>query len=143
LRQDELNYTEYSAKRVLNFRLLLYESFPPFRETFCLFYLQSLWVGGNVLCNMHVMHLPGFKIRQYSKANCAACYEFCEIGIGNIILVTPLEMSSMDCQHLECPSQTFITPYTLLVHGLIWKGRNNIRTISVMDFGRCVENMSW
>ena len=88
----------------------------------------------NILYNMHVVHLSSFKIRQCLKANCAVCYEFCETGIGKIILVTPPETPSMDCQHLECPSQTFIIPYTLLVHGLISKGCNNIRTISFLFF---------
>jgi hypothetical protein len=69
----------------------------------------------NMLYNTHVVHLNSFKIRQCLKAICAVCCEFCEVGIGKIILVTPLEMSSMDFQHLKCPSQTFITPCTLLV----------------------------
>ena len=69
----------------------------------------------NMLYKMHMVHLNSFKIRLCLRENCAVCYEFCEIGIGKIILVTPLEMSLMDSQHLKCPSQTFITPYTLLV----------------------------
>jgi len=31
----------------------------------------------------------------------------------------------------------------LLVRGLIWKGCNNIRAISFVDFGPCVQHMGW
>ena len=149
------------------FRLLLYESFWPFRDTFCLFALircgsaetccvtccvtcyvtccVTCYVTCCVTCCVTCTWCTCLvsKYGSVLKANCAVFYEFCETGTGKVILVIPLEMFSMDCQHLKSTSQTFIIPYTFLVYGLIWKGCNNIRTFSFVDFGRCVQHMSW